>query len=329
MQTARSERDARTRDAAAVSHVVVRRIVGLAIVAVFIFAACDSDESPRPVVKRDPAPLALRGGVLRDGLRVAPNSRLAGGVFDRPLSGGWTAMLEIERDPIGVYDNYVAQARRLGVPVPGSGARVNECDPNPDASTPTSRKCRDYRLICFGDNAQLICDGGASGGPSHPLGVHITLMWGGDTRHALLTVTHTKPDDAGPHMSAAKRTTPLPPLAVRPAIHGGRPGMKFGIPNNALNHGYRCFVLEEGSRVLADAPALDRVILQIDGNPEEVLGRYASQLANPDPAPEIERTRIPDGGTVLQVSYGPESGGAAMLKTDRTHRYLEIEYVSD
>jgi hypothetical protein len=57
--------------------------------------------------------------------------------------------------------------------------------------------------------------------------------------------------------------------------------------------------------------------------------RFAAQLANPDPAPAVERSRLSDGGTVLHLTYGPESGGAATLTTDRTHRYLEIEYVSD
>jgi hypothetical protein len=266
--------------------------------------------------------------MLRDGLRVAPNSRLAGAMFERPGQSGWWAILEIERDPIGVYDNYVTQARRLGVRLPGSGAQVRVCD-GMGFTTTTSNKCHDEGLACRAFSDGLFCAAGAVGGPSNPLGVRIELAWGADTRHIVLTVSHATQEGADPHMIAERRTTPLPPIAVRPAVHGGRPGMRFGVPNNALNRGFRRFVLEPGSRLLADAPAFDRVILQIDGNAEEVLGRYAAQLADPDAAPPVKTTALPGGGAVLEVSYGPESGGAAMLRTDRTQRYLEVEYVSD
>jgi hypothetical protein len=285
-------------------HMVSRRVAGLAIVAALVFAACDSGESPRPVAKRDPAPLGLRDGALRDGLRVAPNSRLAGAMFERPGQPGWWAILEIERDPIGVYDNYVAQAQRLGVQIPGSGR------------------------ACGVGSTGLGCHGEALGGPSSSLVVVIELSWRADMRHIMLTVQHTNEKFPHPHVTAETRTAPLPPIVVRPAVHGGLPGMKFGAPNNALNRGNR-FTLEPGSRLLADTPQYERVILQIDGNAEEVLGRYAAQLANPDPAHAIERKALPGGGTILEVSYGPESGGSALLTTDKTHRYLEIYYTGD
>jgi hypothetical protein len=296
------------------------------VAAALVVVACDSGPTTRSVVARGPARV-----VLRDGFRVASNSRLVGGVFDRPDRQEWSAVLEIERDPVGVYDDYAAQARGLGVPLPGSGASQRVCVPVGSTPSTTSQKCNVFGPACYVASAQLACHGVAGGGPKHPLGVEFKLAWGRDTRHALLTVTHTTAEDADPpgHFSAEKLTTPLPPLVVRPAHRGDRPGTRFGAENNAFRRGYRRFVLESGSRLLADAPALGLAILQIDEGAEMVLGRYVAQLASPGAAPAVAHTPIPGGGAILESGFSPEGGGGATLTTDRTQRYVVIVYASD
>jgi hypothetical protein len=322
-------------------RVVEHRVVGLAIVAVLMAGACDSGQSKRPVVER--------GGALRDGFRVAPNSQLVGAVFEEPNSRllpsgavsegsdqlAWSAVLEIERDPVGVYDDYVAQARRIGVPLPGSGERVKDCVPVRPTTQTKSRQCYVYGPACYAADGQLRCAAGGTGGPSHRLAVAIELAWGGDMRYAHLTVTRTDTEDGyspGP-FPPAKPTTPPPPIVVRPVSRSDRPGTPFGSRNNAFRRGYRRFRLEPGSRVLADVQlplsTNQLAVLQIEGSAETVLARYAAQLARPGGAPAVKRTALPGGGAILEFGYSPEGGGAAWLRTDRTQRYFTIVYNSD
>jgi hypothetical protein len=83
------------------------------IVLVVAVAACTSNRESTVPPPRPP------GTPLFDGFAVAPGSRLMGPVFID--AGQSIAVLTVDSDPVRVYDEYAAQARRLGLPVHASG----------------------------------------------------------------------------------------------------------------------------------------------------------------------------------------------------------------
>jgi hypothetical protein len=266
---------------------------------------------------------------LRDGFVVAANTRLVGNVFDEVGQKSWSAMLDIDRDPVGVYDSYVEQARKRGVPMPKSGAIrfSSRCKPQPNR--PGRTECPRLPPPCLVARAAMTCYGVGAGGPDAPLAVSISLVWGRDTRHALIDVFHTgrrDPDaELGDETVAAESGVPQP----RKRAPITTPGDPFGAGNNAFQRGYRRFELERGSRVVADAPGLGLAVLRITGNATEVLSRYAAQLATPAKPPNVTVTRLPRGGTILSIEYSPEGGGAAWLSTDASHKYVKVTWNSD
>ena len=74
--------------------------------------------------------------------------------------------------------------------------------------------------------------------------------------------------------------------------------------------------------------AYDRAILQIDGDAEEVVAATLHNLRIGS-APAIDRKELPGGGTILEVSYGPEGARRALLTTDRPQNFIDIYNTND
>jgi hypothetical protein len=277
---------------------------------------------------------------LRTGFVVAPNSELVGAVFVG--NEAWSAVLHIERDPVGVYDAYAAQARKLGVPLPGSGAHSISgpagCQPKaPETQTAIAKKDRCYDLgpTCAVARGVFRCDVSADGGTDPRLFVNVSLAWGGETRHMLLAVSPASGEPVSPAPGIARRYVgraryvgPLPESRERAQL--ARPGRPFGSENTSARSRYRRLTLESGSRVVADAPALDLAVLEITGDMQEVLSRYAEQLAAPgDNASQVTVESVPGGGTYLALTYSPEGGGGTTFVGDPSHRYVRVTWSSD
>jgi hypothetical protein len=297
------------------------RIRLLAIVLCFVVGACGLESHPS-------SSSAGAGSVLPDGFVVARNARLVGAVFDNATQKSWTAVLDIDRDPVGVYDNYVDQARRLGVPMPRSGARrLVGCKPRPNR--PERTVCPEFGPPCSSSRTLLTCVGNNAGGRRAPFAVDISLEWGEKTRTAMLTVTHFNGVRDAPPLGTESRAAESVIPAPQERTPARNPGQPFGTQNDSFERGYRRFELEPGSRVIAEAPALSLAILEITGDATKMLSKYAVQLATPAIPPEVTVTRLSGRGTVLSVAYGPEAGGAAELLTDATHKYVMVTWSSD
>ena len=79
---------------------------------------------------------------------------------------------------------------------------------------------------------------------------------------------------------------------------------------------------------------MEQAILEISGDPVEVLQRYARQLSDgigePDDTPgAVTKERAPDGRPYLSLSYGPEGGGGVTFRTDTSERYVRVTWSSD
>ena len=320
-----------------------------------LLAACTSSS---PTTEPVPAPKAA-GTPLFDGLKVAAGSRLVGAVFTNPKTGNFgessTAIVTIDRDPVRVYDAYADQARRVGFAMPGSavtrpyspptcgfmfeafgpvaiGAR-GRSGPSPasslvDPTAPAGTSMSTVAPVVVDsppDATSLQC--GAVGGRSGqaPPVFALDLRWGGTDHHAVL---ETQPGDGAPidDPPGSRVPTPsgLPP--TRPVPLATEPGQPFGTRNNAFDSGYRRFVLEAGSRVVAELPS--RSVLFIDGDAEKVLEGYARQLGGNGDAPAVERRKT-SKGDVLVVEHGPVGGGGAVLLTDPRKRWLLVYATSD
>lgn len=273
------------------------------------------------------------GTRLPAGFEVAPGSRLVGTVFTLPSFGrgpAWLALSDVGHDPLAVYDDYVAQARKLGIPLPGSGtSRPYEgaatCHLSVDnhwAPVGTFDPAPADALQCYG--AGLLPDDEGS--------VVLQATWGGGGHHVLLEIARDPVmgggrDDLGD--KRAETPTVLPKVASTPLA--SEPGEPFGGSHNAFEAGYRRFTLEAGSRVLADVTGLTDgvlVVLQVDGDAGRVMAGYARQLGKGGTTPRVRREPTPDGD-VLAVDNAPEGGGAASLVTDPTGRWLLIRASSD
>jgi hypothetical protein len=138
-----------------------RSKVGAVAVAVLVLAGCaDRDTASPPASVADLAvDTAPAGTPLADGFVVAENSALVGEVFPvlrtqdpgAPRTGpqsGWTAQMVVLADPVGVFNDYIRQARDLGYDTQG-GCTVSDGESN---AVPLA----DYR----GDEARLVtCHG--------------------------------------------------------------------------------------------------------------------------------------------------------------------------
>jgi hypothetical protein len=272
------------------------------------------------------------GTKLSAGYVVPSGSPLVGPVFPIAAASGTgsLALIDIERDPLGVYDDLVAQGRKAGTPLPGSGTAAPYEGPHTchldvdnhwapigpfDAAAATS-------VDCYG--AGVLPDGAGS--------VVVQTSWGGSAHHALLE-TSDNPiagggrDDLGD--ARAPELVPLPKVADRPLV--SEPGKPFGTSHNGFEAGYRQFTLEPGSRVVADVDGFTQgvfVVLRIDGDTRAVVTRYARQIGDGGTTPRVREVATP-GGHILSVVNSPEGGGAVFLDTDPSGRWLLIRANSD
>ena len=272
---------------------------------------------------------------LPAGFVVAHDSHLVGAIFGDDES--WTAVIDIERDPVGVYEAYAAQARTLGVDLPTSGAHSilgpAGCMPQPpEAKTklPKRDRCYDTGTVCFVSLAIFKCEVAATGGKHARIAVSISVAWGRETRLMQLrvsTTTGTAPRSAVQSRGRARYAGPIPVARERAPLSTA--GRAFGSEHDASNRG-RYFTLEPGSRVIADAPEANVAVLALTADARTVLTRYAEQLAGSEdhPAPVILE-HLPRGGTYLTFSFSPEGGGGATFTTDASHKYVNVSWSSD
>jgi hypothetical protein len=325
------------------------------VAGVALLAACTSSSSP--TAETVPAPKGP-GTPLFDGFEVAAGSRLVGPVFTTPKGDGFgessTAIVAVERDPVAVYDAYAEQARRAGFTMPGSavvrpytpptcgfmfeafgpvaiGSRdrngpspaVSITDPGAPPGT-TMSTVAPAVVASPPDATALRCGASVGRADGSPSSVAIDLRWGGTQQHAVLEsrpgleLSDDSPDSRVPTPS------PLPPL--RPLKLATKAGELFGTRNNAFDSGYGRFVLEKGSRVVAEVP--DRSLLFLDGDAHEVLEGYARQLGGRREPPPVQR-KATSKGDVLVVENGPLGGGGAVLLTDPSRRWLLVYTTSD
>ncbi len=269
------------------------------------------------------------------GFVVARNSHLVGGVFWADET--WTAVLDIERDPVGVYDAYVAQARKLGVPLPGSGAQLKfgplGCQPTPPGTkTPVGEQpcfeggggpCAVRRTV-------FRCDARTVGGNLKRIDLTASVDWGDGTRVIVLSARAAAQGSTPlfPRGGTARFVGPVPESPARAPL--STPGRPFGARNDASQRGYRRFTLEPGSRVITDAPESLFAVLEITGDAQEVLTRYARQLAAPDDkVAKVSVKHVAVGGTYFAFGYGALTGGYATFTTDVSHKYARVTWWSD
>ncbi len=333
---------------------MVRQAAGAVLVALLV-GACSSSSGGAAVPPPRPP-----GTALADGFVVAAGSKLIGPVFSYPSteSRGVTsrAVLTIDRDPVQVYDEYVAQAREQGILIRGSGTTdvdgldtcmlllpdgsvVRPTSPAPPgsaaATAPSARSTDDPTptytaapLTFPGSGAatRLECvGGGRRAGADPPVTAGVKMTWGGSSHHAVLSV--------GPNivlrfndLGDARATPPARLPKVSDADLATEPGESFGPSNNAFEDGYKRFSLVAGSRVAAEVNGF--TVLSIDGDAREVMKGYAAQLGQGGRAPQVLEQPT-DRGKVLTVANSPEGGGSAYLLTDPSKHWLLIETSSD
>ena len=100
----------------------LRRGALLVLSVAVAFSLCSSG-----VANGSAAPMTIKGPgtPLRNGFVVADDTGLVGTVFP-VASNQWQAVLTIDRDPLGAYDAYVAEARGLGFPLGGTASAIVE-----------------------------------------------------------------------------------------------------------------------------------------------------------------------------------------------------------
>ena len=304
---------------------VIRRSRALVLVTVLL-AGCASTTGDAAPARHAP------GTKLSAGYVVPSGSRLVGTVFRLNGASGTSslALIDIDRDPLAVYDDLVAQGRRAGTLLPGSGTAAPYEGPrtchlnvdNHEAPIGPADAAAATSVDCYG--AGVLPDGAGS--------VVVQTSWGGSAHHALVE-TSDNPiagggrDDLGD--ARAPELVPLPKVVDRPLV--SEPGTPFGSSNNGFESGYRRFTLEPGSRVVADVDGFTQgmlVVLRIDGDTREVVTRYARQIGSGGTTPRVREVATP-GGHVLSVVNSPEGGGAVFLDTDPSGRWLLIRANSD
>jgi hypothetical protein len=312
---------------------MVRRLVGASVVAVLL-ASCSGSSGDRALPDQRPA-----GARITAGFVVAPGSRLVGPVFTSPYGPKVfrsTAVLDVDRDPVAVYDEYAAQARRLGAAAPPSGATASVNGDVPfgicSAAVVDELGARDV-AIDTADPSQarwLHCYGSAVA-TSAKREITVESVWGGPSHHALIDVVPSS--EAGTNLfqgtAPARPFSPLPKVTDRSAVT--HPGAPFGDTNNAFEAGYRKFRLAKGSRVVADFTYTAEqlvVVLRVDGSAERVMADYARQLGQGGKTPEVQKLQTPKG-SILMVESGPLGGGGATLVTDPSRHWILIRAGSD
>lgn len=301
--------------------------------AIVLIAACGC--SGESASRRTPRATRSAGTALGDGFVVAPGSRLIGTVFHQPVEQGgtrsWTALLIVDRDPIEVYDAYVAQARSLGILMNGSGVvrdKFPTCEFLGADQYPAADPASATTITCSGTGTQVKTGTRLSGG--------LSLRWGDKTHHALLTVRRGRatnsstnlPDPGDTKLSTSARVPKISDRRSTPT-----PGDNFGIGTNGFNASYGDVVLERGSRLAApEAIAIERfdfvAVLRIDRDVEQVLSAYARQLSY-ERALSVQHVETGRGKGALMVSVAPSGGGAGELLSDSSGHWVLVSALSD
>lgn len=191
----------------------------------------------------DPAGSILPAGTpLADGFVVTEGSALVGDVYPQRRAGqeeesGWTAQLLVTGDPLSVFEEYVAQAGRLGYPMTG-GCSVAVPQMSPVAlSDPLAKDA--HLLQCGAGHDRYYEDG-----PRDQLSVSVTLYVGErgglPLRHLevslfLLGDGRQAPPEQDDY-NALPVTDPVPDLPVLEPVPPPKPGepIKLG-PRMQLN----------------------------------------------------------------------------------------------
>ncbi|MBK5287680.1 MAG: hypothetical protein JJE46_04345 [Acidimicrobiia bacterium] len=296
------------------------------VMAAMVLAGCaGSDPDDAIPIRRPP------GTRLDAGFVVPAGSRLVGPVFSIPVrDGGFAsvAVMDVDGDPLAVYDAFVAQARRLGVPLPGSGTRsasgLGTCSlaiAARDVPVGKADPARAHGLSCYG--AALL--------PGRDELVVVEMQWGGPSHHAVLEVDPAAPFGSVPDPGTARASKVAPLPAVKDRSSVSEPGAAFGEEHNGFESGYRRFRLEPGSRVVADVAGMtysSLTVLYCDGEIKQVMDGYARQLGRGGTMPTVQRVRTSDGGAWL-VESSPFGGGAASLLSDPSGHWILVRANSD
>jgi hypothetical protein len=274
---------------------------------------------------------------LADGFEVVPGTRLVGTVFQKPTRTGlnqWTALLLVDRDPVGVYDAYVAQARKLGIPLPGSGA-VRSWDGWIPCNLDLGNRTMPLGTVDPIDAEALECYGFAAAVDANiETYAQLSVRWGGATHHAYLTVSHApRSSDYATEDAGAARIEPPAQLPKRSRQRSAKePGETFGAPNDGFYLAYKRPRLEVGSRLAApeafSIASKDFVaVLRIDGDVDRVLRRYARQLGGGETV--VQHASTIDGEAVAFLITAPFGGGSGEMLADPTGRWVLVQTESD
>ncbi len=250
---------------------------------------------------------------LPDGLRVPPGSRLVGAVAPSILPSGdrttgWTALLTIGDDPVGVFRDFTRQAARLGL----------------GALPPVRTACQsDYRSP---DASPGVPTGSATGTD--------VRCSGATDKGDNLAVTVAACSSCRPRVSAAElsyRSVPKRPIR--------RTELPTPVPRGPRSIPASSWPVLQGTRVLAQADlgqcqGSRYTVLEVTGSPDEVwdryLARYGSSTAFEPVTKAVEATV--DGARVRQSLGGATGQSEAVTlvqRHDLARPILSVDECSD
>jgi hypothetical protein len=296
--------------------------VGWALAAVaLVLAACSDDaKSAEPTstttTTTKPIPdvgFLPPGTPLAQGLVVPRGSRLVGRTFPRhegsmaAPAGSTSALLDVDHDPLAVWDDLADQANRIGVPMPHSGICV-WVDRRSGAKLPVTSSPP--------SGAALICSVGAGGRGLYVL----ARLWRGSEAGELAIIvsgaissrTGSSPAfDPGPAPSTADDGLPTVQPPPRPDV-----GDEFGRVSNALESGYRMRI-PEGARLIGGGIARsleDFAAVLAVRDAHEVIEALGHQIDPTGPKVgdaevAIKREKLGDGRSIWTLRSSSGAGG--------------------
>jgi hypothetical protein len=274
------------------------------------------------------------GASLPSGFVVAPNSRLVGVPFELPHEV--ITVLEIDRDPVGVYDAYATQARALGFPLPGSAAIVEPARHGSGAQAACHYGLATMRTASLDDprapTARWVDCQGDGDGPAGSVGIE--MYWGEGTHHLLLhTSDSSRCIDSCDDPGDAKAVGAFVPPAKAADDRRARTGERFGPVFNAFgsarvagNDRYERLRLEAGTEVAGVLNLMGMAVLRVkSGNVEDLLRRYGKQMGEAT----LEHHRTPKGNRVATISHEAMGGGVGRLTADPSGKWILLTTSSD
>lgn len=298
--------------------VVGAALAAAALVAVLVVLVAPAG-APRLVAPRDDA-----GEELFAGLEVPGGARLAGPVHEVPR---WAdqpdgpvvreVVLTINRDPLGVWDRLVEQARAQGVALTGSASACTGYD---------TTHLREPTPAGQPDHPTLECASRAAA-PTEET-VDVRLQWGASAWYVLVSAAPSRPDDGPlPSPPGTEAAVPSQSRGHLPALDRGTTptvGQVFG-PLHACfaDGGPRRFRVPVDARLLADARYLgdDSTAVLAADDPRAAIDDLGRQLAahHPEgseaPVPHLREVALSDGSRVWTLEYGSAGGTCRMWAT--------------